>query len=215
MAVALPEELSKIFELYDSEDFNLGITNVALNSGIFTAEFEIQPAGVSDFEPPESKWILTTTGYIESRITFDYASKILISNEHPLLWKYIDTQCELYFNGQCQDIGNLFADIYDIHYELFENYTPFESFLNNRHLYPLMHANNGLLARGPKRLLMRYAERLKAHRVDFSIIGERVPTYWNGNSYIPESKDLKALFFSNTGTYVVAEDYRFQKQGAD
>jgi hypothetical protein len=211
--MALPKELSKIFEQYDYEDFNLGITNVALNSGIFTAKFEIQSAGVGDLEPLDSKWVLTATGYRDSRITFDYASNILISNEHPLLWKYIDTQCELYFNGQCQDIGNFFADIYDIHYELYESYTPFESFLNTRHLYPLMQAHNGLLARGPKKLLLKYAERLKVRGVDFSIIAERGATYWDGKSFIPESKDLKVLFLSETGTYIVAEDFRFQLQG--
>ena len=208
----LPEELSKIFEQYDYEDFNLGITNVALDSDIFTAKFEIQSAGVGDLDPLDTKWILTATGYRESRITFDYAANILISSEHPILWKYIDTQCELYFNGQCPDIGKFFADIYDIHYELFESYTPFESYLNARHLYPLMEANNGLLARGPKKLLTRYAERLKDCGVDFSIIGERGATYWDGKSFIPESKDLKALFFSETGTYIVATGFQFQMQ---
>jgi hypothetical protein len=211
----LPEELTKIFELYDCEDFNLGIFDAALNSDIFTAKFEIHPAGTGDPEPLRSKWVLTATGYRDSRISFDYAEKILINTEHPLLWKYLDIQCELYFNGECRDISNFFADIYDIHYELFGNYTPFEYYLNNRHLFPLMQANNGLFARGPKKLMERYAERLTFYGVDFSIVGERAPTYRNGNSFIPERKDLKVLFFEQTGTYIVAADFQFQKQGDD
>ena len=207
----IPEILSQIFEQYDYEDLNLCITDVALHSGIFSVTFEIQSAGIADLEPLDSQWTVTATGYRDSRITFDYASNIHIQNDHPLLWKYIDTQCELYFNGQCRDIGHFFADIYDIHYELFKSYTPFESFLNPCPIYPLLQANSGLLARGPKKLLERYAERLKVYGLGYSIIGERSPAYWNGTSFIPESKDLKVLFFSDTRTYIVAEDFLFRR----
>ena len=210
----VPEELSRIFELYDYEDLNLGITNVILDSDILTVEFDIQSIGIGDLESLDSKWILTATGYKDSHIAFDYAARIVINDDHPLLWKYLDVQCELYFNGYCQDIGKFFVDIYDIHFELFKNLTPMESFLNARHIYELMQARNGLLAKGPKKLLTRYAECLKIYGVDFSIIGERFPTYWNGKSFIPENKNLNILLFNATRTYIVAESFVFEKQDA-
>ena len=46
----LPEELIKIFELYDYEDLKLCITNAKLNSSIFTVSFEIQSEGVADMD---------------------------------------------------------------------------------------------------------------------------------------------------------------------
>jgi len=212
--MVLPEELTKIFELYDYDDLNLCIANVDFSSNDFKVEFHMQSVGMEGLDELDEKWTLTATGHKDSRISFDYAASIVIEDEHPLLWKYLDTQCELYFNGQYEDIPKLFVDLYDIHFEVFGHYSFIDMYLNikKRRLCTLMQGNNGLLARGPKKLLTKYAECLKDHGIDYSIIGERPPVYWNGTSFEPESAQLKVLFMGETDTYIVAEDFTFAKQ---
>lgn len=208
----LPVELTKIFEEYDYEDLKLCITKVEYDTDIFIVSVEIKSAGIADQNALDEKWVLSAVGHRSSRISFDYAANINMKEEHPLLWKYTDVQCELYFNGQCQDPANLFVDIYKIHYELFRSHIPFGTFLNSNHLTRLFQASNGLLASGPKKLLTIYADCLRQHGLDFSIIGERAPIYWNGEAFIPESPTFKILFMSETDTYIIAEEFLFLRQ---
>jgi hypothetical protein len=208
----LPNELIKIFDNYDSEDFSLCITHVDYSTEDFVVNFDINSQGIGELQAFDMKWALCVTGHKTSKISFDFGAIIDIREVHPLLWNFDDTQCELYFNGQCQDIAKLFVDMYEIHYKLFGNYSPFETYLISHHLYPLMQGKNGLLARGPKKLLTKYAECVKKHGLDFSIISERPPVYWNGKSFIPEPPNLKILFLTETATYIIAQDFIFSRQ---
>jgi len=65
---------------------------------------------------------------------------------------------------------------------------------------------NGLLTKGPKTLLEKYAECLKSNGMDYTIIGERPATYWRGRQYLPEKK-MRLLFFGES--YFIAEKFSF------
>ncbi len=208
----IPEALAKIFEEYDYEDMELYIKKVDFYSDIFAFNIEIKADETGYQASLGEEWIVNVTGQKENRISFDLAADINIKEDHPLLWKYIDIQCELYFRGFCAEPGKVFLDMYQKHYSLFRKYIPFETYLNSNDFNSLFKTAGGLLARGPKKLLLKYAESLIAHGLDFSIIGERAPTYWDGNSFVPENRDLKVLFMSETSTYVIGQSFDFIKQ---
>ena len=208
----IPEELAKIFEEYDYDDLKLYIRKVDFYSDIFTFNVEIKTDANGYQASLGEEWIVNVTGQRENRISFDLAADIDIKEDHPLLWKYTDLQCELYFSGICADPGKVFLDMYQTHYSLFRKYIPFETYLNSNSFNSLFKMAGGLLARGPKTLLLKYAESLNAQGLDFSIIGERLPTYWDGNSFVPENRDLKVLFMSETSTYIIGQSFDFIKQ---
>lgn len=153
-------------------------------------------------------WQLTITGYITGTISVDHCVNLHCNNIHPLLWPYTDTQCELYFNGVIKDASSLFYDLFLVHKRAFGSYLPLETFLNrNTDFHKLMLASSGLLAKGPKELLMEYASCLLRHQLAYTIIGEHSPGYLDGNAVGKTGKSLEILFMDDH--YVIAERFDF------
>ena len=200
-SILIPEELSQIFEeFYEEDELNVHINKAEYSENIFTVSFTLKSIATTDINTNNKKWMIRTIGHRRNRVSFDSGTKIRIEDDHPLLWEYTDIQCELYFNGQGSDSAKLHFELYKLHVGLFENYIPLEAYFNSWYSYDLLEAKNGLLARGPKKLLSQYAECLKNHNVDFSMID---------NKFIPEKSNLLVLFIDATDTYIIAEDFEF------
>ena len=134
-----------------------------------------------------------------------------IKEDHPLLWEFTDTQCQLYFTGQCNDPAKLFFDLYATHKRLFGKHQCFNiPFGEEKPYFKPLQYSNGLLTQGSKKLMEKYADCLKKNGLNFSIIGERPATYWDGEQFIEEDTDLKVLFLRDT--YVIAKDFYFAHQ---
>jgi len=65
------------------------------------------------------------------------------------------------------------------------------------------------VSNAPKKVLTRYAQCLADAGMEWSIINERPPTYWDGTGWRPERTDLKILLIWQTNTFVIAEDFNF------
>lgn len=154
-------------------------------------------------------WKIIIQGKREATIRLERTSYIDLSQSHPLLWKYLDIQCELYFSGQTEFGPHIFTQMFGVHNDLFEDYLPFSCFLNsNKALIEILKSNSGLIAKGPKKLLTQYADILSAYSLNVSIIGDRMPTCWNGDSFKPEPQDLQVLLLGNS--YIIGQKFEFQ-----
>lgn len=205
----IPKELQDILDEFDEEDISLWITKAELLTGDFLLDISVK---VHNFEVTRlQSWTILARTYKKSHISFDYASSISITEDHPLLWHFTDTQCELYFAGQCKDVPKLFYDLYHVHQEALDFYECFS--MKRVEGWPYnkpMQYSSGFLTQGPKKLLEMYGECLKHNEMDYSLIGERPQTYFDGQQYLPEPKDLKILFLGSN--YVIAREYLFTRK---
>ena len=202
----LPKELTDIFKEYSEDDFNLCITKVDYSTDNFIIEFLLDIQNINDKGSIIQEWTITAAGHRKNNLSFDFEALIEIKDDHPLLWEFYDTQCQLYYSGQCNDIPKLFYDLYKTNKQVFENYKCFDiSFGEDTNYFKPFQFDNGLLTEGSKKLMLKYADCLKQNGLDFTIIGERPATYWNGTEFIIESGDLKILFFGKG--YIIAKDF--------
>lgn len=204
----LPEKLQTILTEYDPEDIAISILQVDNENPDPSFKIQVSGFGYNDDENYVLEWIIKTVQFRSSRISFDPASSIEISNDDPLLWYYSDKQCSIYFNGSCNDTDKLFLDLYRVHNSIFNGQLNFEETLNQPYNFDsLIQSKNGLLASGPKKLLEKYAPALSRHNIQYSIIGDRVPQYWDGQKHNDETGNAKVLFIDNS--YIIADDFVF------
>lgn len=212
----LPQELIDLLNEKDPEDIDINITSALFNEGAPRFSFEITTSMYDQETDNNSivrqEWTITATGYRTSKIHHTLSSSLEITDEHPILWLYSDMQSELYFSSPCKDPNALFYDLYETHRFIFENLIPFEDSLNPANYYPtLMESDSGLLAQGPRKLMEQYAVILEKHQMSCNIIGERIPTYWDGEKQADEKGNLKVLFIDHS--YIIAEDFAFSQRG--
>ena len=198
----IPKELNKIFETFYEDELNISITKIEFSENILTISFTLTSITTEEIDVEDRRWVMQTVGHRKNRISLVESSEIWIAEDHPLLWEHRDVHCELYFNGQGPNPEKLYLEFYKLHFELFKNYIPVETYLNATHAHNLLMANNGLLARGPQSLILRYSECLKSNGVDFSILDGRPK---------PEN-NLVILLMRDTDNYIIAEDFLFSRQ---
>ncbi len=206
----LPIELENIFSEFDEDDFNLNISSLNYSGDIFSVDFSLDVKDINERGGISQKWTIEAIGQSKHVVSLGYASYLKVTIDHPLLWEFNDTQCQLYFTGQCNDHAKLFYDLYLVQERLFKQYDHLSIYpFKTNHFKPFQYSN-GLLAQGSKKLMEIYSKCLTQNGLDFTIIGERPARYWNGQRYVEANTDMKILFFGNS--YVIAEDFSFVKQ---
>jgi hypothetical protein len=204
----IPKKLQDILTNHDPED--IAISFLQINNENAEPSFKIQVSGFgyNDEESYVFEWTINTVQYRSSRISLELASSIEISNDATLLWYYSDKQCSMYFNGYCSDTDNLFLALYRVHNNIFEGLLNFENTLNQPSNFDrLIQSKNGLLASGPRKLLEQYATVLNTYNINYSIIGDRVPLYWDGEKHLEEIGNAHILFIGNS--YIIADKFVF------
>lgn len=204
----LPENIKRIFEDYTEDDYKLFVTGVDYVTDKFNLDFFLDVEGINDKDAILQNWTIEVVGHRKSQVTFGYCKFLKLIENDPLLWEFTDFQCELYFNGHIKDPAKLFYELYLIHKKLFKGYKSFDvSFCGDTEYFKQFQYSNGLLAKGSKNLMEHYAECLKQNGIDYSTVGDRRPTYWDGNKHIPEKDNLKLLLLGRT--FVIAENFSF------
>ncbi len=204
----LPQKLTDILNEHDPEDIAISITKIDYETNNLKFVIKVKGFGYNDEENYEYSWTVNVSQYRTSKISLDFASSISISDTHPLLWQYSDKQSEIYFNGNCSDTDKLYLDLYKSHYACMEGLLDFEETINqSKDFDQLLKSQNGLLASGPNKLMILYADVLTRHRLHYSIIGDRVPTFWDGEKHVVEIGNAKVLFIDSA--YIIADDFDF------
>ena len=204
----LPKDITDILDNYDPEDLNIQITKVDYEANEPTFDIELSATGYNDEENITSHWTIQTIRYRKCDISLYFGTTLQINTTHPILWQFSDVQSSLYFSGTCSDADKLFMDLFNLHHSVTENLIPFEKTLHRIYQFrESMKVTSGLLADGPKKLLTHYASLLEKYNLQFTIIGDRTPTFWNGEKHIQESGTAKILFIDNS--YVIADEFKF------
>jgi len=189
----LPKGLTEIINSVDYADCDFSFRNINLSTEFLKVEFSI-----NDTEGSNRKVVvlMTVSGKTDFFIAKnDNSGYSHLENEHPLLWRFSDKQCELYITGQTKATKELAFDLFNIHHSLFSHYISFDpgilTTLNNGH---------GLLQKGSKLLLKMYAGKLNDYGIKTSIISELQPD--------KKLSDLKILFLGSS--YFIGDSFEFE-----
>jgi len=197
----LPTEIQYLLDNYEAEDINLSITKADYSCEVPILSLTVYKPG----NEPQN-WTLEVIGHRASKISFSPDVEddlILITDDHPLLWQFSDVQTELYFNGSSNDIHRVVAELNQIDFKLFGNYRN-----SSQQLYTLLRSSNGLLCKGPEKLLAKYEKCLNKYGIDTSIVGGYIPTYWDGRNKF-SGETLKMFLIS--GSYIVGQEFIFTR----
>jgi len=204
----LPKDLQDIFDEHEG-DFDLYIVKADHSGDKFIIDFVVNPLTIENERLAYQKWTIIASNLRKDRISFAPASFIEIKNDHPLLWEFTDTWCQLYFTGQCQNFEKLFYDLCRTNYEIFGELQSFNiSLFKASNYFKPFQYSNGLLTQGSKKLMEKYAACLMENELDFTFLGETPPGYRYSHEFNLEN--LKILFMGDT--YLIAEDFSFVKQ---
>ena len=108
----LPIEIQYLLDNYEAEDISLLITKADYSGEVPVLSLTEYKSG----KKPQN-WTLEIIGHRISEISFSSIvedSRILITDDHPLLWQYADVQSELYFNGSTNDIYRVISELNQI-----------------------------------------------------------------------------------------------------
>lgn len=207
----IPADLADMLAKNDEEDLSIAILNANFENK--EASFKILVSGYSYDEEAhfQYEWTIETVNYRTSKIMFDKQFYMEIVTEHPILWEFSDKQSELYFRGATDFTQNLYHELYQVHYSCFENLIDFQQSIYCPHNFErLRKPASGLFAKGSNQLMQRYGKILEGYGIHYSIVGERIPNFWNGNSLIEEGGLAKVLFIDSS--YIIADDFLFKNK---
>lgn len=145
----------------------------------------------------DQRWQVNLKGFKVAIVSVETSINVEFETEHALLWEHQDPLSNLYFSGVPADVFKLYWDLTLVHNELFENYVEVDRFLNHQNVNfdELLKAGAGLFAKGPQRLMSKYAELLEKHSVKTNILSNRELNL----------SPLTVMFIGKT--YIVAEEF--------
>ncbi|MGE5448964.1 MAG: hypothetical protein ACM3PR_11415 [Bacteroidales bacterium] len=194
-----PQELKKTFNMIEYvEDGGIIIESVKYIDNNLLLEFTLS---FGSYQIDNQLWQVNIIDIKKEIIRLEWASNLEIYSDHFLLYDYIDSFTELYFNGNAINPEKLFIDLYSKHINLYGNKLDFGTYLNNQEgIFKLCTYDNGLFARGPKKILEQYENCLKMHGIKTNYIGNQEC----------EDMNLKLLIFGNS--YFIGKEFSFKRR---
>lgn len=204
----LPKEIAEILENHDPKELHIVFNKIEYEASNPTFDIQISAISYNDEDNLVRNWVIETLQYRTCNLSLDFATTIEIYDSHPLLWQFSDIQSSMYFSGSCSNPDKLLLELYRTHKSLVGNFLQFEEVMHRTGEFEVaMKSTSGLFAMGPKRLLEAYAACLENYNLKYTIIGDRVPTFWNGEQHVQENGAAKILFIDNS--YIIADSFKF------
>lgn len=208
MRNSLIEEIVSNLNNYDPEEITISIDRTDFKAAPPYVDITLQISSIDEVD--DQKWRLHLIGYLACHISDAASFGMNFKKDHPLLWDYNDLQASLYFNGISKDFYKLYWDLNHTYTSLYGSYSGVEKYLNTeRKFEELMKSKYGLLATGPKRLLVDFAECLERQGIKSSIINEHKPTFWNGERTVSELKNASLLLIGES--YIISDEFELER----
>ncbi len=203
----LSKDLYDIFETVEyDEDGSVHITGTDRFSDNLRVEFSIN-TGIGGHN---QLWEIQINGVRTDLIKSDFAYRIELFDEHPLLWPYTQLQTSLYFGRPTNRPYELLADIYQTHLGFTKRWFAFDKFINgNITVTELCKSTSGLFASGPVKLLEEYKKVLEKYDMNPTIIGGQNPKHWTNDKWVEEKERLSVLVIGDS--YIVGESFEFSR----
>lgn len=200
------EELALKLNEYALEEMKISIDRTDFQIEIPYIDITIR---ISLDELKEEKWRIHLIGYLSGNISTSTSFYMDFKKDHPLLWDYNDMQASLYFTGLPNDFYKLYWDLHHIHTSLYGSYCAIDKYLNTEaKLDELLKAGYGLLANGPKKLLIQFAECLENNGIKSSIINDRVPVFWDGTQIVSALQNFSVLLIGES--YIITNEFKME-----
>ncbi|MBB5060813.1 hypothetical protein HDF16_005549 [Granulicella aggregans] len=131
----------------------------------------------------------------------EVASSIILTSNHPLLWRFTYDTASAFFKGTPPDVYAATGALYEAHRHATDDWFGLETQLNGGlKLSQLLSAGNGLLARGPIPLLTAYKDVLSQYSVEVEIVGPYPPGGMMSSAEVQNRlrKESKALIVGDS-----------------
>ena len=205
----LPPELNKTFESLDfEENGDLTVFGINFTSRGTELNFTLKVDFGKGSETQE--WKMIVENCVDLKVDFDNIGEYFyFYDEHFLLYEFEDENVELYVKNNAENSEKMLSEIYQLHSVTFDNLFNLEKFINGENLYKVCKANNGLFARGPKKILDFYFNILENNHTNPYFYGSYHPKKWTGNKWeeIQEKYQL-AILGKN---YFIGTKFEFEK----
>jgi hypothetical protein len=130
----------------------------------------------------------------ESNLKPGYYGDLLVSQDHVLLWHYVQPYALTSFHGTAPEPLAVVGALFERHVELVDDWIPFQKYFNsNIRLSELIEGSFGMLADGPEALVFAYEEVMQSYGVSTS----------HHASIKPKDAFLSVIVFDES--YVIAE----------
>lgn len=156
------------------------------------------------------KWTLIIENCPDLKIDFDEIEPYFnFYDEHFLLTEFEDFQTELYIKNKAENVEKLFAELSELHYTEFENLFNIDKYIADKNLLNSFKKENGIFAKGPKKILENYFKILQKFKTDSYYLGNQKPGKWNGNNF--EENSLKYKICVLGKNYIIGTDFKFER----
>jgi hypothetical protein len=206
----IPEELKSVFESDDFEDGHVQVRKLEIIEEDLEIEFEVDP-GVGD---ESLLWKATGKDFVTFKLKHELCSSLILTQDHPLLWRYNTDHYHLYFTGDVLGSPMLFPMLSQYH-RIELNDVIKQDEVINRFLLPELRPGktSGLFAEGPYQIVQRYSKILKENEIECSAVLKGPPKYWDGEKQVEGKRSLFALLIDEN--QFIAKAFEFEQLGGD
>jgi hypothetical protein len=168
----------------DDDDIVIRIGRVTANGQGLELHLELS---TFDLGKKIRKFEIRCEEVLDYAIRNKVASSIILTSNHPLLWRFTYDTASAFFYGIPPDAYAATGALYEAHRNAVDDWFGLETQLNGGlKLSQLLSAGNGLLAEGPIPLLTAYKDVLSQYEIDVEIVSPYPP---GGRMSPPEVQD--------------------------
>lgn len=199
----IPIELNEIFESLEYEEGDLIINGITFSGN--NAELNLFLKLDYGNDVVFQNWKMITENCVDLKIDFDEIGQYFkFYDQHFLLSSFDDVSSELYIKNEAKNNEKLFAELCNLHYEIFENLFNLDKFIVETNLLERCKINNGIFARGPKAILDYYFKILEKFGTQ--------PYYFENSRNLEKQETFKKFKLCVLGkNYFIGTDFKFQR----
>ena len=127
--------------------------------------------------------------------------------DHPVLLPYTSNTANLFFSHFETSKTELLGNLYTATYDAVGDWLKWNSYLNYSAI--TIPGSSGCLAKGPLPLLEIYKKEVEKLGGKANLLSVMEPQRWDGEKWIKEFPDLKALILGDS--YIIARDFKYKK----
>jgi len=149
-----------------------------------------------------ANYVIRAIGVIEHRLSLGQFATLQFSDDHPLLYRYNDAPCGLFFRGTPDDPNALLVDMLQAYATTFGPWRQIPEYLNqNKPLFNLLTSGGDLLGEMPKKLADNLVKALESHKLETKVmVDEGLDEDEHGRSQL-----RKVLLLDDS--YIIALDF--------
>ena len=198
-------ELQSIFETGEfEEDGSCQIKSLTWNGDDLYIELLVE-TGFD--ESLAQSWSVIARHVREQKIEKEWDDILEEVNEHPVLLPYKSNNANLFFSHFDGNKTELLGNLFTATYEIVGDWLDLNTFLN--HAAISISGPSGCLAKGPVPLLKRFKKEVEKLGGKANLLSEMEPKRWNGEQWVAEDPNLKALILGHS--HIIARNFEYKK----